>query len=304
MKKAKAGEDDVKSKDVAQPTGAPPVVVAPVEPKPGNWSGAREVSIEDVVLNSWNPNQMSDATFSELVSEIEKEGFDVPVIVIPHPQEQGKWMVVDGEHRFKAMKVLGHKLIPIVVKPEWDQLKAKIETVRRNVLKGDLDRAKFTSLVKSISDDYKVDVGQIPRMMGFGDEAEFNRYFLKEKKRQESQTQEILEDTKKEVQIVDNVSFLLSEIFSQHGETLSQSFLFFMHKDRMHLMIQMSNDTYKRVDRLAKALKRNETDINEALGKALDLVLPELEKASAVDGTMAVDAPPTEPAEVDEDADE
>lgn len=234
-------------------------------PEPKGWESAFEVDMNSVVPNSWNPNHMPNGTFSELVGEIEKEGFDQPIIVIPHPTETGKWLIVDGEHRYKAKKVLGDAKIAVVVKKDWDEVKAKLETVRRNVLRGDLDSAKFSSLVNSIALQHNVFMESMPKLMGFADDAAFNAYYKKEKEKVDDRVTAMVQETKKEVQLVDNVSFLLQEIFTQSGDTVQQSFMSFFHQNRLQLLLQMGPELSAEVARLDKTLRRNQKDINDVL---------------------------------------
>ncbi|HET6494821.1 MAG TPA: ParB/RepB/Spo0J family partition protein, partial [Thermoleophilia bacterium] len=80
------------------------------------WDAARWVSIDALEFTSWNVNEMDNASFSELVAEVEEGGFDEPIGIIPIKEEPGRYLVPSGEHRARAAIALGMPAIPAVLK--------------------------------------------------------------------------------------------------------------------------------------------------------------------------------------------
>lgn len=233
------------------------------------WGEAVQIPISDLVTMPENPNAMDDVQFNQLVEMIEKHGFDEPLQVVPAPGQAGKYMIIGGEHRYKASKVLGMAKIPCVIKPSMEDEKVqKLEVVRRNMVRGELDLAKFNRLVRDIQTKHSMSLEEIKQGMGVPDK-EWLRVLEKEKQKVDERAQEVLNDVRKEVQTVDNLSFLLNEIFSNFGSTVQQSFVFFFHKGKMHLMVQSSNELHEKVTKMVEKLKGNEKDINEHLLAAL-----------------------------------
>ena len=230
------------------------------------WSGAIEVSVDLIEENPWNPNKMSDDMFHKLLAEIQNTGFDEPIIVVPHPDKPGKYRVVNGEHRWKAVQVLEWKTVPVVVKTGLSEADQKTMSVRRNLLHGDLDRTKFTELVNDVINNHNVARIDIPDVMGFLNEKDFLKNIVTEKAKA---AKEMSDQAKEATQIVDNTSYLLNEIFTKFGDTIPQGFLFFMHKSKMHLMVQMDKDMEETLGLLVAHVKSAGQNINEALGKAL-----------------------------------
>jgi hypothetical protein len=68
-----------------------------------------------------------------------------------------------------------------------------------------------------------------------------------------------------ELFVKDNLSFVVQEILSKHGETVPQGFLFFAYKNRLHLLVQCDDNTYNLTKMVAETLKRDNTAINEFL---------------------------------------
>ncbi len=53
-----------------------------------------------------------------LVNSIERIGFLVPLIVVNHPEDKDKLLIIDGQHRFLAAQELGIKELPVIVVPD------------------------------------------------------------------------------------------------------------------------------------------------------------------------------------------
>src|SRR5574343_211733 len=72
----------------------------------------RVVDVDAIDVNEWNPNAMDLETFNTLVDAVKKEGMNQPVMVRLSKTE-GRYELIDGEHRFKATKVAGLKKIMV-----------------------------------------------------------------------------------------------------------------------------------------------------------------------------------------------
>lgn len=230
------------------------------------WSGAIEVPVSQIESNEWNPNSMSEDMFHKLLAEIKDTGFDEPLIVVPHPEKPGMYRLVNGEHRWKAVQVLEWTHVPVVVKHGLTEGDQKTMTVRRNLLHGDLDRVKFTELVNDVINNHGIPRIDVPDRMGFLNEKDFLSNLVTEKTKQ---AKEMSDQAKQATQMVDNTSYLLNEIFTKFGETVPQGFLFFMHKAKMHLMVQMDKDMEETMGLLVAQLKASGQNVNDVLTKAL-----------------------------------
>jgi len=82
-----------------------------------------EVPKDKIVANSWNPNVMTDKEEEKLGENIDRNGFLQTVLL--YKQQDGKYMIIDGEHRWKTAKQ--DKLRSIVLDDtDLEQIKKKL----------------------------------------------------------------------------------------------------------------------------------------------------------------------------------
>lgn len=80
--------------------------------------------VEDIpiTLLEADPNQprktFKEKTIAELAQNIKGSNLIQPLIVRPHPQETGRYMIIAGERRYLAAKSLHRELVPCIVKRE------------------------------------------------------------------------------------------------------------------------------------------------------------------------------------------
>lgn len=83
-------------------------------------SGVRWVPVEMVTANHFNPNSVASTEMGLLQNSILKDGYTQPVVTL-WDEEQDKYVIVDGFHRYTCMKVNKEirentfGLLPIVV---------------------------------------------------------------------------------------------------------------------------------------------------------------------------------------------
>ncbi|MGO7821249.1 plasmid partitioning protein RepB [Rhizobium ruizarguesonis] len=82
-----------------------------------NLSGELIIELDTTDLDgSFVTDRMSedDAAFTELVEAIRDRGQDSPILVRPHPSEDGRYQIVFGHRRARAAKDLGRKVRAVV----------------------------------------------------------------------------------------------------------------------------------------------------------------------------------------------
>ena len=95
--------------------------------------------------NTFNPNTQSEEVFNALVENIQEIGMVEPILVVPDSQSDGDYIVISGEHRLEACRVLGYETVPRLSAMSSTRDMQKFQTVRMNVLKG-CSTVKFTKL--------------------------------------------------------------------------------------------------------------------------------------------------------------
>lgn len=84
----------------------------------------KQIAIDKLFPHPDNPNTMSKANFNKLVRNIERSGRYEPLVVRPFsvspcPESQcpSVFQIINGHHRWQALKQLGYKTADVVV---WD----------------------------------------------------------------------------------------------------------------------------------------------------------------------------------------
>jgi len=108
------------------------------------------VPIATIHPNTYNPNRQTEHEFELLKRSIEEDGFTQPVIVARCDLEHVcNGVIVDGEHRWRAVQALGHADIAIVKVP-MDLAQAKIATLRHNRARGTEDIEMATDVLRDL----------------------------------------------------------------------------------------------------------------------------------------------------------
>jgi ParB family chromosome partitioning protein len=127
-------------------------------------SGAlRELPIGNVLPNPYQPrSQMNEEALVELTASIEASGLLQPIIVRPR---NGKFELIAGERRWRAIQRLGWAKIPAVVKEVDDQTLltlALIENLQRN----DLTSIDEAAGYQRLGEEFKLPQSEIARLVG------------------------------------------------------------------------------------------------------------------------------------------
>jgi len=221
-----------------------------------------ELPISAVKPNAWNPNTQSEEVFNALVENIQEIGMVELILVVPDPEVEGEYIVISGEHRLEACRVLGYETIPAIVRYEFNEDMQKFQTVRMNVLKGKLDPVKFTKLFDEMAAKYGEEMTK--QLMKFVDEKAFKDVYMSVKKELPKELQDKLEKAKDEIRTVDDLSRVLNELFSKYGDTLDQNFMVFTYGGKTHLWVIMDAELKKfLIDVLVERMKERKIDATE-----------------------------------------
>ena len=145
----------------AKPAAAP-------EPA-GDEIDFRLIGIEQITANVYNPNDMEAEFFEAVVNQVKIDGMNQPILVRPDPVNEGQFIVVDGEHRWRASKVAGKKKIGVVVVP-FDETTAKVRTLSMNNLRGQNIQIKLARLLVDLHKSYTAQ--EIRSMTGIGEDTQ------------------------------------------------------------------------------------------------------------------------------------
>lgn len=152
MPKTKVTAKPAKTKTKPEPKGKKIMTKVKVkEPVAKNTSAVGQleavyVDVEAIHPNEYNPNRQSDHDFELLCKSIEEDGFTQPIIVQIANNE-----IVDGEHRWRAMKALGHTKVPVIY-TTMSREQQLIATLRHNRARGNENLNMAADVIKELKD--------------------------------------------------------------------------------------------------------------------------------------------------------
>lgn len=230
------------------------------------WQGAVELPIGSILPDSRNCNKMSEKMFSELVQEIKTDGFDEPVIVVLHPEQPGRYLLVNGEHRWRAASSLGMPTIPAVIKESWDAATRAVKLIRRNNLHGELDSVQFSSLLAEIENSYSMSKEEMAVAMCFDGVEDMLKHVPKESALASDGEDQGQKNAKK---VVAGLQQVINKLVSEFGWSLQQGFIFFLFGGKQHMAVDMDEDLRGLVEATVRHCEKMGLTMADVLGELL-----------------------------------
>ncbi|HWN18783.1 MAG TPA: ParB/RepB/Spo0J family partition protein [Gemmatimonadales bacterium] len=123
----------------------------------------RELPIGNVVPNPYQPRtHVDEAGLTELTASIEASGLLQPVIVRP---KNGKFELIAGERRWRAIQRLGWAKIPAVIREVDDQTLLTLALIE-NLQRDDLSAIDEAAGYQRLGDEFKIPQAEIARLVG------------------------------------------------------------------------------------------------------------------------------------------
>ena len=110
-----------------------------------------KIQMDLIVENEYNPNEMDMSKFKKLVLNIKRKGFRKPIEVRKVGE---KYIIIDGAHRFRACKELGHTEIDCII-DNVDETEAMVDTLNANI-HGSHNPYKEAQMFKKINQRYQL----------------------------------------------------------------------------------------------------------------------------------------------------
>lgn len=117
---------------------------------------ALEVATSTLHANPWNPNVMDERTFEAARESIREFGFLDPVLVRPHPEIEGEWEIIDGEHRWRGAIEEGLDKVTIIPRDLSDAAARRL-TIILNETRGEADVAKLGTLLAGLTEEMEIE---------------------------------------------------------------------------------------------------------------------------------------------------
>jgi ParB family chromosome partitioning protein len=127
-------------------------------------SGAlRELAVNSIVPNPLQPRtHINEAELVELTASIEASGLLQPILVRPR---NGKYELIAGERRWRAVQRLGWPKVPAVIKEADDQTLLTLALIE-NLQRDDLTPIDEAAGYQRLSDEFQLGQAEIARLVG------------------------------------------------------------------------------------------------------------------------------------------
>jgi ParB family chromosome partitioning protein len=123
----------------------------------------RELPVSSIVPNPLQPrSHINEAELVELTASIEASGLLQPVVVRPR---NGKYELIAGERRWRAVQRLGWPKIPAVIKEADDQTLLTLALIE-NLQRDDLTPIDEAAGYQRLSDEFQLGQAEIARLVG------------------------------------------------------------------------------------------------------------------------------------------
>lgn len=114
-----------------------------------------------------NPNTVSDELMEALRADIVKRGFVQPVVVRPEPGKEDRYLIVDGEHRWKVLKAAGAETIPCVIDIAGED-DGRLRMLTMNRLRGEFVPVRMAGILARLAGE--MDEDELTERLGMDDD--------------------------------------------------------------------------------------------------------------------------------------
>lgn len=247
--------------------------------------------VDRMVPLSGQPNVLDAAKFHELVEEIASGGFAGAIEVVPFQGEDGQesYLIVHGEWRWKAAVALHIPEIPAshLTHPRFAERDFQmILAIRRNVLHGKFDKAKFRAAVAELATRYP-DSEELRRALAFTSQEEWNRLVgqtrdaLKKQGATEGMMKAFDEKAKGAKSLAD-LSVIVSRLYELYRDTVPFGFMVFTYGRQEHVYVAGTKPTLAALKAVCAHARNRGVEVNTLLGPALIALDAELKRQNAL----------------------
>lgn len=126
--------------------------------------GLNEININDIVPNPNQPRKHFDETaLNELASSIKIHGIIQPIVV--NDENNGKYMIIAGERRWRAAKIAGLITVPAYVR-KFTEKQVKEISIIENLQREDLNPIEAAKAIKQLMEEYKLTQEAVAERIG------------------------------------------------------------------------------------------------------------------------------------------
>lgn len=253
----------------------------------------KKLPVDALALCEWNCNEMGDTEFAHLTHIMDEEGFDEPLHVVPMPG--GDYLVIGGEHRYKAAIANGLSSVPCYIIKHLEgasEAELQLWSVRRNNLKGKQIKEKYTKIEQNICKnmDMKADIARKRMLVRANQVAKVKKTIERPSEEQVEGLAETVVGGKKSSpkegpatdgerdkrkSIADRTRLLAdAKAFQQEclvdsADTVDHGYLYVGQNGKSHLIVDSTKKLYGFISAMVRVCKKDSAKIDDFLASAI-----------------------------------
>lgn len=115
--------------------------------------GVMEIALDQIVANPNQPRKIfNEEALNELAQSIKMHGVIQPIVV--NELDDGKYLIIAGERRWRASKIAGMSSIPAIIK-RYTEKQVKELSLIENLQREDLNPVEAARAIKQLMEEYK-----------------------------------------------------------------------------------------------------------------------------------------------------
>jgi ParB/RepB/Spo0J family partition protein len=240
----------------------------------------KDIHVDLFVCNPDNVNEMTEEDLGKLCGHISEVGLISPIEAVPI--EDGKYMILGGEHRWRAAKRLGMSYVPTVVLTDakWtDSDLFDLTAFRLNVIKGSQNPEKFIKLYDRLQQKYGA--GSLKDVFSVTDKSLWKKLTksIKSEMKRSGLPDDVLDkmdEADAKAKSFDQFTKRMNKIFSDHASTVENGCIVFMNGKTESMIVKASDKVFEAMKALSSFATSQGKNVNEFLEPAFSEMLGRL----------------------------
>jgi ParB family chromosome partitioning protein len=126
-----------------------------------------EIPIDKIKANPYQPRtEFDEEALLELAQSIKELGVIQPITVVKDKNEEGSYILVSGERRFRASKLAGLTKIPAYIKPAAEDQQMLEMALVENIQREDLDAISVAIGYNRLLEEYNLTQEELSKRVG------------------------------------------------------------------------------------------------------------------------------------------
>lgn len=228
----------------------------------------KDIHVDAFVPNPDNVNEMSVEELKNLCDHISEVGFIDPVEAVPI--EDGKYMILGGEHRWRAAKKVGMSYVPTILLTDQKWTESDffdLVSFKLNNIKGSPNAEKFMRVYERMAQKFGPD--NLKNVFAVTDKSVWKKLTksIKAEAKKSGMPDEVLgkiDQAEKQAKDFDQFTKYMNKILNDHTNTANGCIVFVSGK-KEHVVIQASDKLMMAVKAMAAYASANQKTVGDYL---------------------------------------